>query len=263
MNKINRCVIALLLLMAGHYSFAQLPDSTQKEMTFSGSIGITNNAFSIIPLFSLNSPSAIFLLSWRKNRFSIEPDIRLSLDGRKGNMLFWFRYRLIDKGKFSLRVGTHPAYNFALREITENGVTSEITQARRFIASEVVPNYQIKPNWSVGMYYLQGNGLQKDGPRISHFVTLNTSISNIKLSGNVRFQVIPAIYYLYVDGDAGQYFTATGILSHKKVPITLQSTINQTFTSTIPGNKDFLWNVTLTYDFSQNFVKKQPTVLLP
>jgi hypothetical protein len=263
MYKIKRCIIVLLLLMAGHYSFAQLPDSSQKEMTFSGSIGITNNAFSIIPLFSLNSPSAIFLLSWRKNRFSIEPDIRLSLDGRKGSMLFWFRYRLIDKGKFSLRVGTHPAYNFALREITENGVTSEITQARRFIASEVVPNYQIKPNWSVGMYYLQGNGLQKDGPLISHFVTLNTSISNIRLCGNVRFQVIPAIYYLYVDGDAGQYFTATGILSHKKVPITLQSTINQTFTATIPGNKEFLWNVTLTYDFSQNFIRKQPTVLLP
>jgi hypothetical protein len=263
MNKINRRVLILVFLMAGHYSFAQLPDSSQKEMTFSGSIGITNNAFSIIPLFSLNSPSAIFLLSWRKSRFSIEPDIRLALDGRKGNMLFWFRYRLIDKQKFSLRVGTHPAYNFALREITENGVTSQITQARRFIASEVVPNYQIKPKWSVGMYYLQGNGLQKDGPRISHFVTLNTSISNIKLSRDVRFQFIPAIYYLYVDGDAGNYFTATGILSHKKVPFTLQSTINQTFRSTIPGNKDLLWNVTLTYDFNQNFVKKQPPVLLP
>jgi hypothetical protein len=229
----------MVLVLAGHYSFAQLPDSSQREMTFSGSIGITNNAFSIIPLFSLDNPSAILLFSWRKNRFSIEPDIRLTLDGKRGNMLFWFRYRLIEKQKFSLRVGAHPAYNFALREITENGVTSEITQARRFIASEVVPNYQITPNWSVGMYYLQGNGLQKDGPRISHFVSLNTSISNIKLSRSVRFQFIPAIYYLYLDGNAGNYFTATGILSHKNVPFTLQSTINQTFTTTIPGNKNF------------------------
>jgi hypothetical protein len=255
--------MVLVLVLAGHYSFAQLPDSSQRELTFSGSIGITNNAFSIIPLFSLDSSSAILLFSWRKNRFSIEPDIRLTLDGKKGNMLFWFRYRLIEKQKFSLRVGAHPAYNFALREITENGVTSEITQARRFIASEVVPNYQITPNWSVGMYYLQGNGLQKDGPRISHFVSLNTSISNIKLSRSVRFQFIPAIYYLYLDGNAGNYFTATGILSHKNVPFTLQSTINQTFTTTIPGNKNFLWNVALTYDFSRNFIRKQPPVLLP
>ncbi|WP_345156451.1 hypothetical protein [Pontibacter saemangeumensis] len=256
-------LIVIMLVIACNSSFAQLPDSTQKEMKFSGSIGITNNAFSIIPLFSLNSPSAVFLLSWRKNRFSIEPDIRLSLDGKKGNMLFWFRYRLIDKQKFSLRVGTHPAYNFALREVTENGVTSEITQARRFIASEVVPNYQITPNWSVGMYYLQGNGLQKDGPRLSHFVTLNTSISNIKLGPNFRFQFVPEVYYLNLDGDAGTYFTTTGILSRKKVPFTLQSTINQTFSSTIPGNKEFLWNVTLSYNFSQDFVRKQPAVLLP
>ena len=98
------------MLMACHFSFAQQPDSSQKEMTFSGSIGITNKAFSIIPLFSLNSPPAIFLLSWRKNRFSIESDIRLALDARKGNLLFWFRYRLIDKQKFSLRVGIHPVY---------------------------------------------------------------------------------------------------------------------------------------------------------
>ncbi len=263
MYKINRRAIVLVLLMADHYSFAQLPDSSQSEMTFSGSIGITNNAFSIIPLFSTNSPSAIMLFSWKKNRFSIEPDIRLSLDGRKGSMLFWFRYRLVDRQKFSLQVGTHPAYNFALRDITENGVTTGITQARRFIASEVVPNYRIKPNWSVGMYYLQGNGLQKDGPRITHFVTLNTSLSNIKFSRNIRFQFIPAIYYLYMDGDAGNYFTATGILSHNKIPFTLQSAINQTFSSTIPGNKNFLWNVSLKYDFSKNFVRKQPPVLLP
>lgn len=113
------------------------------------------------------------------------------------------------------------------------------------------------------MYYLQGNGLQKDGPRLIHFVTLNTSISNIKLSNKVRFQLIPEIYYLYLDGDAGTYFTTTGILARKNLPFTLKSTINQPFRTTIPGNKDFLWNVTISYDFSQNFVKKKPPVQLP
>lgn len=31
----------------------------------------------------LNSPAGIFLMSWRKNKFRIDPDIRLKLDARK------------------------------------------------------------------------------------------------------------------------------------------------------------------------------------
>lgn len=255
MNKIKKVIIAVLLLVFYQKTYAQYSDSTKKITTFSGSVGITNNAFSIIPNFSLNSPSTILLLSWKKNKFSIEPDIRLTLDAKQGGMIFWLRYRLIDKKRFSLRIGTHPAYSLAIRTIQENGITSEITQARRFIASEMVPHYRITPNWSAGMYYLQGNGLQKDGPRTIHFLTFNTSISNIKLGGDFRFQFIPAVYYLYLDGNDGNYFTATGILTKKDLPFTLQSTINKTFKSGIPGNKDFLWNVTLSYNFSKNLVK--------
>lgn len=230
-------------------------DSIHKLTTFSGSLGLTNNGISIVPTFSLNSPAALIFLSWRKNKFSIEPDVRLKLDGTKGSMLFWFRYRLVNTKKFSLRVGTHPAYNFAIRKITENGITSSITQARRFIASEIVPNYKIAPNWSIGIYYLQGNGLQKDGPRTTHFLNFNTSVSNINLGSDFRFQFIPAVYYLHLDGKDGNYFTATGILTKKNIPFTLQSTINKTFNSNIPGNKDFIWNVTLSYYFSKNFLK--------
>jgi hypothetical protein len=236
-------------------TIARHSDSTLKITTFSGSVGITNNGFSIVPTFSLNSPSALVFLAWRKNRFSIEPDIRLTLDARKGGMIFWLRYRLVDKKKFSLRVGTHPAYNFGIRNITENGIKSEITQARRFIASEIVPNYQITSNWSIGMYYLQGNGLQKDGPRTTHFLTFNTSISNINLGGDFQFQLIPSVYYLYLDGKDGNYFTATGVLTKKNIPFNLQSTINKTFSSNITGNKNFLWNVTLSYYFSKNLLK--------
>lgn len=242
-------------LVSSQKTHARYSDSIQKLTTFSGSLGITNNGISIVPTFSLNSQAALIFLSWRKNKFSIEPDVRLTLNAKKGSMLFWFRYRLVNTKKFSLRVGTHPAYNFAIRTITENGKTSEITQARRFIASEIAPNYKIAANWSIGIYYLQGNGLQKDGPRTTHFLNFNTSVSNINVGGDFRFQFIPAVYYLNLDGKDGNYFTATGILTKKNIPITLQSTINKTFISNIPGNKDFIWNVTLSYFFSKNLLK--------
>ena len=39
------------------------------------------------------------------------------------------------------------------------------------------------------------------------------------------------------------------IISKKNLPFTLQSTINQTFSSNIAGNRDFMWNVMLAYNF--------------
>lgn len=258
MNKFKNAFIAILLLAFSQNAFTQQPDSLQllakKTTTFSGSVGLTNNGFSIVPTFSLNAPSSIMLFSIRKNKFSFDPDFRFTTNYKKGGMVFWFRYRLIEKKHFSLRIGTHPAFNFALRNVIQNGDTTQITQARRFIANEIAPNYQITPNWGVGLYYLNGNGLQKDGPVLLHFLNLNTHISNIKVGGDFRFQFIPAVYYLNIDGKVGTYFTATGVLTNKKLPFNLSSGINKIIKTNIVGGKDFLWNVTLNYYFSKKMV---------
>jgi len=230
-------------------SLVQRRDSLSKVTIFSGALGLTNNGFSIIPSFSLNAPAALIQLSWRKNKFSIEPDARLTLDGRKGAMLFWFRYQPVEKEKFRLSVGAHPAINLQTRTITEAGLTTEISQMRRFVAWEMVPSYQLTDNWGVGIYYLQGNGLQADGPRTTHYVNLNTRLANIKLGGNVRLLLSPAVYFLSVDEHTGTYFTATGILSHTDLPFTIQSDINQTINANLPGNLDFLWNISVRYNF--------------
>jgi hypothetical protein len=257
MTNSKQIFVLLLVSLLPIFGFSQTKDSTQKVTIFSGNLGITNNGFSIIPTFSLNSPASIILLSWRKNKFSIDPDMRLAPDARKGGMLLWFRYYPIERKKFSLRVGGHPAFNLQIREITENGVTSNITQMRRFLAWEFAPNYQITKKLSVGLYYLQGNGLQKYGPQHSHFINFNTRISNIKLSKDFRFAMIPAIYYLRLDQYEGVYYTAVGILSNTKWPINLQSAFNKTIKSNLPGNKDFIWNVSLNYRFRKELVAKK------
>lgn len=256
MHKFRIIASAISLCLLHQIAFAQAPDSTRSAVTtYSGSVGVTNNGISFVPSFSLNSPAGIMLFSWGRGRFSFDPDIRIASDAKRGSLITWFRYRLVDKGRFSLRLGAHPGLNFVTRSITEDGITTEIIEARRYLAGEVAPNFQIKPNWGVGLYYLQGNGLQIDGPQTLHFLTLNSSISNIKLGGDFRFQILPAVYYLNVDGDDGFYFTATGILTKKGFPLKLESTINQTFQSDIPGNKDFLWNVTLSYYFERRLMK--------
>lgn len=241
------------LLHLSLLAFSQNTDSTKTPTHFSGTIGITNNGFSIIPSFSLNNPAAVMTFSIRKNKLSFEPDIRLVPDASKGSMLFWLRYRLVDNQKFKLRLGAHPAFTLIRRSVADNGKTTEITEMLRFLAFEAVPSYQITENLGVSTMYLQGHGLQNHGPQLTRVLFLNTHVSNIKLSQNLRFHLHPSLFFLYTDGYRGDYLTVTGVLAHKKLPFTLQSTINHTFTSNVPDNRAFMWNVLVAYNFSKTF----------
>lgn len=254
MNLMKLCTLMAFALM-GRLVYGQ-QDSTKTINTFSGFVGVTNNGFSIIPTFSLNRPAVVTNFAWRKNRFSFNPDIRLVSDASKGGMIFWLRYQLVEQKKFSLRVSAHPAFTLVKRIVSDNTASQEITEMLRFLAYEITPNYQITPNWSVSAVYLQGNALQLHGPQETKVLFLNTNISNIKLGGDLRFQLVPSFYFLNTDGYTGKYLSLTGILSKKESPFTIQSTINQTFTSTIPDNKQFMWNVMLSYNFSKNFNQK-------
>jgi hypothetical protein len=230
-------------------------DSLVVKSNFSGLVGLTSNGISIIPTFSLNAPAYNFLLSVSKNKFSFDPDIRLTLDGRKGGMVFWFRYKAVQSKKFSLGVGAHPAYNFQLRKIIDpsTGQSSEITQARRFFATEINPGYQVTKNFRVGVYYLKGFGLQNDAVRSSHFLTFNTTFSNIKLGGGTFLQFTPQVYYLKLDNEDGIFYTHTMSISKKDVPFLLQSTINKDIRTNITGGDRLQWNITLFYSFNRKY----------
>ncbi|MBK9510414.1 MAG: hypothetical protein IPP61_17505 [Cytophagaceae bacterium] len=250
--KNNRFLkIWLILFFSSAFCNAQTADSTYNISTFSGSVGFTNNGFSIIPTFSLNHSAFVASLAFKKKKFSFEPDIRMVPDAKNGGMLWWLRYQLVDNKKFGFRIGTHPAFTLIRRSDTEDGSTKEITEMLRFIAFEAVPSYQINSKLGLSAMYLQGNGLQKHGPQLTRVLFLNSAITDINLSKNLYFNIFPSVYFLYTDGYRGDYLTVTGALGHKKLPFTIQSTINQTFKSDVPGNKDFMWNVTLNYNFKK------------
>ena len=257
MNILKNFPVLLIYIFTSQIGFGQQPDSTNNNTTFSGSVGITNNGFSIIPTFSLNSPAVNMNFYLRKNKFSFDPDIRLVPDASKGGFLFWIRYYAVEKKKFTLRVGVHPAFSFVKKVVSDNGANTEITEMLRFAAGEIVPNYQITPNWSIGAMFLHGSGLQKHGPQNTNVLFLNTSISNIKLAEQLKFQFIPMVYFLNTDGFTGNYILTTGILSYRKSSFSLQSTINQTLKSDIPGNQDFMWNVMLAYSFRKIYRQVQ------
>ena len=248
-------ILFLSFFLAISLVSAQTPDSTKSITNFSGSVGITNNGFSIIPAFSLNSPAILTNLAWRKKRISIEPDFRLVPNATKGSMLCWLRYRLVNNKNFGLRVGVHPAFSFIRRKDTENGVTNDITEMLRFASIEVVPSYQVSKHIGVSTMYLKGHGFQKSGPQNSNALFLNTAITNIGLSKNLRLNLFPSIFFIRMDSYHGGYFTATGVLAHKKLPFSISSTINQTIKTELPGNKNFMWNVGLNYNFRKTLIR--------
>lgn len=232
---------------------AQKKDSLRIKSEFSGLIGATNNGLSIVPTFSLNAPAAVFLLSVKRNRFSFDPDVRLTFDGRRGGMVFWFRYKILTDKKFTFHVGAHPAFNLQTRMIQENGTSNLITQAQRFLAYEVVPNYRISQHASIGMYYLTGYGLQKDGPRRSHFLTINTNLTNIRIANDVFIQFTPQFYYLKLNQEYGFYYTHAIGVSKKSWPVLFQSIVNKEFSSNITGSRKFQWNVSVLYTFNNKY----------
>ena len=70
---------------------------------FRGTASITNNGISLVPSFSLGDPALIFDLKFTKKRLSFEPDMRFALEGKPWTFIFWFRYKAVQKERFTLQ----------------------------------------------------------------------------------------------------------------------------------------------------------------
>lgn len=209
----------------------------------------------MIPSFSLGKPAAVFEASVGR-RLTFDPQLRFSLNGKPWSFVFWWKYKLLKPGKFQLSVGAHPAFMFVSKNIPTDSLASDIIEARRFVATEIVPRYKINDHVSIGLYYLYGHALQSHGVQNSHFITLNAGFSNLRISEKYTFSFTPQIFYLKSDHESGNFFTSTFTLSGKNLPLTLSSLINKRISGYITGSKSFIWNITLTYTFDKQFVRR-------
>ena len=220
--------------------------SQESLINISGNISVTNNGISLVPSFSLEKPASIINLNFSSNKLSFEPDLRFSLEGKPWSFLFWWRYKVTNNNsRFNLRIGAHPALNF--KEKTFNTSTNIV--ARRFIATEVVPNLKLTNNISIGIYYLLSFGLDETVKK-TNFLTFNSSFKKLKLSKDFNFSFTPQVYYLKMDERDGFYFTSNFSLRYDKIPFSISSIINKELKSNILGSKNFNWNLSLVYYFN-------------
>jgi len=252
MNKAILCLFHFLLIHNALPEFAQTTDSTKQIIDFLGNIAVTNNGISFIPSFSLKKPALIFDVSAGR-RLTFEPQLRFALEGKPWSFIFWWRYKFINYEKFRVTIGAHPALSFKTLTVTTNSTTKEALVSSRYLAGELVPNYFITKNISIGIYYLYAYCLETDAIKNTHFLTLNSSFSNINLTHSIYVRISPQVYYLKMGRNDGYYFSSSLYFNRKDVPLSLSILINQSISTRVEGSSNFIWNVSLIYAFRNQY----------
>ncbi|GLU45373.1 hypothetical protein [Allomuricauda sp. NBRC 101325] len=247
----NKGILYFLIMISALLVSSQAFSQEEKKPfldDFTGTATVTNNGISLIPSFSLGDPALIFDLKFKKGRLSFEPDMRFALEGKPWTFIFWWRYKLLQKEKFSLKIGAHPALNFRTITIQRNGQSEEILESRRYLAAEVVPTYKISKNIDVGLYYLHGRGFD-DGVKQTNFFVLTATFNNLYFTDKYYLNITPQTYFLATDDLQGYYAAAFLSLKRKDFPLYFASTLNKALDTEISPEDDFTWNISLVYSF--------------
>ena len=252
----SRVLICVALFHISLLSFSQTKDSTKLTAHFSGAVTVTNKGISLIPSFTLGKPALIFDINTGNKKLSFEPQIRFALEGRPWSFIFWWRYKVVNSKKFKLGVGAHPSFVFRNTTATLNGVPTNIIQTHRYFATEIVPNYFVAKIVSVGIYYLYSHGLDAGAVNNTHFITINSNFSNIKLTKQFFMKFAPQVFYLKMDNQDGYYVTSAITLAKKNLPFTIQSIMSKAINTSIVAKSDFVWNVSLIYSFNKKYVRQ-------
>lgn len=247
--------LLIVFILVAHFSFSQKVENTKVPTQIIGAVAVTNNGISFIPTFSLGKPAAIFDMSVGR-RLSFDPQFRFALDGKPWSFIFWIRYKLLRTDKFSFNLGTHLGLPFKTISETSNGVTTEILTAKRYVAAELAPNYQLSKAISIGTYYLYSRGIDIGATKDTHFLTVNANFSNIPLTKQFYLKFIPQVYYLKMDSQDGFYFTSALTIANRKVPVSISSVINKVIQTDISASKNFVWNLSLIYAFNKKYVEQ-------
>jgi len=252
--KIRVAIVLMVICISisTRVCFAQKRDST---LFFKSALSITQNGFSFIPSFSLGKPAIIFEPSIGNKRLSFEPQFRFALEGKPWSFIFIYKYKLVSRNKFSLQVGGHiPAIIFSTLQVNQNGTTNDVIKAQRFLAAELVPNYSLSNDVSIGMYFLRGHGFDTGGIQDSYYAGLKSTITNLNITRRIFAKINPQVYYLKTDDKHGVYVTNTLTLVIRNFPLSVSNIVNKAIQTDIPG-RDFDWNVSLVYSLDKNYVR--------
>lgn len=241
---------------------AQEQDSLKNpSYHFRGNISVTQNGMSLIPAFSLGKPAAIAELSLGGERLSFDPEIRFDLNGQPWSFIFWWRYQIVRPSRFRLHVGAHPSFIFRNTTVlSAKGQPVESMEGRRFFAGEIGPSYKISDQVRLGGVFLVGRSLGKVPMELNQFYAVNTTLNAFKPTHNWTIQARPMAFYLQMNDRRGVFLSSSFLIAHKHFPLALGSIVSRKTVSTIEV-EDWIWNISLIYSFTGDFLRKSDSIL--
>lgn len=231
-------IVVLLSLFSTTMLSSQ--DSLQVKQTWrvraNGNLQITDNGVSLFPNLSLGRPAAVLNVNVLLKNFSFEPEMRWGLNGDPWSYIFWFRYR-INKVRFQLRTGLHPAYVLSEQEFMSGGNLVSRFVATRYLAGELAPSFQFTPHFAMTLHYLHSRASDDYGVDRSNFFSLQARLTRLGLTGPLYLNFFPQLFYLQLGEKAGLYVSESISLNHKKWPVYVSSLLTYKIDSTIPGDR--------------------------
>jgi hypothetical protein len=252
MKKPDFCLI-LVIMSFTNLTYSQVADSTKLPFNFGVSVTVTTKGISTVPNLTLGKPAAIFDLAMGKGRLSFEPNLRFALEGRPWSFLFWWRYKLVQKDRFRISLGAHPALSFRMREYPYESGTQKTMVVYRYLAGELSPTYFITKNTGVGLYWLYSRGIEKELTRNTNLISFRASFTDISLTKNYFLRFYPQVYYLNMDKVDGFYINSVLTLSRRNFPLSISSLVNNPIHTNITAGNEFLWNVSLIYSINNQY----------
>lgn len=255
----SKLLIAAIAISLLSYNKLYAQDTTlvvsplkKDTITFSGSITATNKGISTIPSSTLGKPATIFYFNFRKDRLSFEPEFRFDMEDLKPwSFIFWWRYRLVDSEKWRLQAGINPGMSFKNRSVIENGEAEKVLTIERTATADFAPTYFLSNKVNVGIYYMYSHRLE-GSTRNTHFLAFRTNISRIMIE-DFELRFTPQFYYLRIDDHDGIYASSGVSLNKRNLPFTLSALFNRKINSNIKIGEDYIWNVSLAYNFGNRY----------
>lgn len=256
-----RTFFIVLFVVLVQFSFCQEVDvdsvkhveSPKKSAYFNATFSVTTKGISTIPSLTLGKPAVFFEFAAGIGKTSFEPRFRFGLDGQPWVFMLWLRHKPFQSDRFSLTLGTHPAFAFKTSTLTIDDVTSETITAQRYLVGDIIPRFKVARNIAIIPYYLYSYGVDENMTKHSHFLQLQVDFFDVLISGQFFFRLVPQIFYLTMDDTDGFYFGSSLSLGRRNFPLSVSAMFNKEISSNIVGSHDFLWNVTLVYSFDRNF----------
>ena len=185
--KTNLIVILLIVSSIG----LSQNNIESKEFNLSGNINVSNNGFSLIPLFSLEEPATVIDLSIGNDRLSFDPSFSFELNGLRPWILdFRWNYKIIKQENYLVSLGLFlPGLFFRNTTFEKNGDELEGVLIWRSIVSTLNFSYSFSNKFSLGIFYFRPFPIQKidpDQPRRGSVLSIKSSLRNLKISESIK-----------------------------------------------------------------------------